>query len=248
MARASTTAASTALSIPTLVPTPQLKRAAWEVRCPLLRCRPRTPANHRRHRQPPYPLRHLQIRNRADLIQPRPQIQHSHGQYALLHRPGPRNSFFNAYSGIGRIFALRVLHGRPPVCYEDGQSLRDYIYVGDVARANVLCLEDERADFRSFNVAGQRGTTVLEYARLITRIAGQAIEPLISGEYRFGDTRHTVSSGEALQALGWQPKVPLEQTIGEYIEWIKRQPNLADFYATAQANMRAANVLRKASA
>ena len=110
-------------------------------------------------------------------------------RYSIVQ--GPRNSFFNAYSGIGRIFALRVLHGQPPVCYEDGQSLRDYVYVGDVARANVLCLADERADFRSFNVAGQRGTTVLEYAQLVTRIAGRAIEPLVSGEYRFGDTRHT---------------------------------------------------------
>ena len=66
-------------------------------------------------------------------------------RYSIVQ--GPRNSFFNAYSGIGRIFALRVLHGQPPVCYEDGQSLRDYVYVGDVARANVLCLADERADF-----------------------------------------------------------------------------------------------------
>ncbi len=229
-------------------PDAQLARAEWEVRCP--HCA--APLEHQpitediANPHTPYGISKYAAELTSFSLGRKYDIPTVNMRYSIVQ--GPRNSFFNAYSGIGRIFALRVLYGQPPVCYEDGQSLRDYVYVGDVARANVLCLEDERADFRSFNVAGQRGTTVLEYARLVTRMAGQAIEPLVSGEYRFGDTRHTVSSGEALQALGWQPEVPLEQTVGEYIEWIKRQPNLADFYATAQANMRAANVLRRANA
>ena len=226
----------------------QLARAEWEVRCPHctaeLEHQPITEDTVNPHT--PYGISKYAAELTSFSLGRKYDIPTVNMRYSIVQ--GPRNSFFNAYSGIGRIFALRVLHGQPPVCYEDGQSLRDYVYVGDVARANILCLEDERANFRSFNVAGQRGTTVLEYAQLVTRIAGRSIKPLVSGEYRFGDTRHTVSSGAALQALGWQPETPLEQTIGEYIEWVKEQPNLGDFYAAAQANMRAANILRRASA
>ena len=233
---------------PSARPDAQLARAEWEVRCPhcaaALDHQPITEDTANPHT--PYGISKYAAELTSFSLGRKYDIPTVNMRYSIVQ--GPRNSFFNAYSGIGRIFVLRVLHGQPPVCYEDGQSLRDYVYVGDVARANVLCLEDERADFRSFNVAGLGGTTVLEYAQIVTRLAGLAIEPLVSGEYRFGDTRHTVSSGEALQALGWQPQVPLEQTIGEYIEWVQRQPDLADFYATAQANMRAANVLRRASA
>ena len=165
-------------------------------------------------------------------------------RYSIVQ--GPRNSFYNAYSGICRIFTLRLLHDQPPICYEDGLQLRDYVHVVDVARANVLVLEDERAANRSFNVAGQKSTSVLEYARLATRLCGGDIQPRITGDYRFGDTRHTVSSWEALSELGWRPEIPLETIIAEYIEWVRVQPDREDFYARIEQVMRAANVIRKA--
>ena len=81
---------------------------------------------------------------------------------------------------------------------------------------------------------------------MVIQTAGRDIEPLVNGDYRFGDTRHTVSSGEALQSLGWRPETPLELVIGEYIEWVKEQPNLRDFYAETEQKMRAANIIRRA--
>lgn len=167
-------------------------------------------------------------------------------RYSIVQ--GPRNSFYNAYSGIGRIFTLRLLQNRPPVCYEDGQQLRDYVYVGDVARANLLVLEDSRADFRAFNVAGQTGTTVLQYARQLAQVAGSRLEPVVSGEYRYGDTRHTVSSGAALAELGWRPATPLRDVMAAYVAWVKQQPHLEDYHATAANAMRGARVLRRAEA
>jgi len=165
-------------------------------------------------------------------------------RYSIVQ--GARNSFYNAYSGICRIFTLRLLHDRPPVCYEDGKQLRDYVHVGDVARANLLALEDGRADFQAFNVAGQKGTTVLEYARLVARATGKEIEPLISGDYRFGDTRHTVSSWAALGELGWRPETALEDVIDEYVAWVRQQPGLADFYEESEKKMRTAGIIRRA--
>src|SRR5574341_832590 len=63
---------------------------------------------------------------------------------------GTRQSFRNAYSGVLRIFTMRLLSNQPPVCYEDGKQLRDYVSVHDAARANVLVMEDARADFQAF--------------------------------------------------------------------------------------------------
>ena len=164
-------------------------------------------------------------------------------RYSIVQ--GPRNSFYNAYSGICRIFTLRLLHDQPPICYEDGLQLRDYVYVGDVARANLIALEDQRADYHSYNVAGLGPTSVIDYAHTVARVCGKGIEPKVMGDYRFGDTRHTVSSFRQLAQLGWNPQVDLETIIREYVEWVREQPDLEDFYARTEPVMRAANIIRR---
>ena len=158
---------------------------------------------------------------------------------------GPRQSFRNAYSGALRIFATRLLTDHAPVCYEDGAQLRDYVSVHDVARANVLVMEDARANYQSFNVGGGRAVTVKDYARLIAQKLGKAIEPAIPGEFRFGDTRHIVSDISKLGALGWKPRVTLDEIVEEYIAWAREQPDLRDYYTDAEREMKARGTIRK---
>jgi len=157
---------------------------------------------------------------------------------------GPRNSFYNAYSGIARRFAMRIMHRMPPVVYEDGKQLRDYVNVRDVARANVLVLEKDEANFRVFNVGGGRAVTVLEFARLMLDIFGSKMEPLVPGEFRLGDTRHTVSDISPLQRLGWEPAVPVEQNVREYVEWLETQTVSEGFLLEAERVMRQSGVVR----
>jgi dTDP-L-rhamnose 4-epimerase len=160
---------------------------------------------------------------------------------------GPRQSFSNAYSGICRIFTLRVMNNRPPVAYEDGQQLRDYVYVGDVARANLLVLEDKRADYQVFNVGGLRVVTVLDYARIVADVLGSEIEPIVPGEFRFGDTRHIVSDTTKLRSLGWEPETMLRQIIQTYAAWAETQPNVRDYYGEAESIMKASGAVRVAA-
>ena len=96
-------------------------------------------------------------------------------RYSIVQ--GARQSFTNAYSGVLRIFATRMLLGKAPVAYEDGLQLRDYVYVGDVAAANLLALEDGRANGRYFNVGGGHATTVLEFGAMVARAVGKDIRP-----------------------------------------------------------------------
>ena len=159
---------------------------------------------------------------------------------------GPRNSFYNAYSGVCRIFCLRVLAGLPPMVYEDGRQLRDYIDVGDVARANVLALERPEADYRVFNAGPGRAMTVLDFAGVVLKAAGSNLEPVVNGEFRVGDTRHTVSDTTALQSLGWRADMPIEDTVARYIEWIRGFSDTRQYLESAEAAMRQSSVIRRA--
>jgi len=159
---------------------------------------------------------------------------------------GARNSFYNAYSGVARRFALRLLHGLPPVCYEDGQQLRDYVNAVDVARANVLVMEDDRANFGVFNVGGGRAVSVLEFAQMILSEFGSHMEPLVPGEFRLGDTRHTISDVSRLRALGWEPTIPVEQNVAEYVAWMREQTGTEEYLQEAERVMRDRGVIRRA--
>jgi len=116
--------------------------------------------------------------------------------------------------------------------------------VYDVARANVLVMEDPRANGQVFNVGGGRAITVKEYAHVIARALGKEIAPLIPGEFRFGDTRHIISDIGKLCALGWEPRVPLEKIVEGYIAWAREQPDLRDYYADAEREMKAMGTIR----
>lgn len=223
----------------------QLRRGDWELHCPQCGasmtyalipetvCSPGTT----------YGISKYAIELLADRLGHRYGIPTACMRYTYVQ--GPRNSFYNAYSGIARIFALRLLHGLPPVCFEDGQQLRDYINVRDVARANVLALEDERANFGVFNVGGKRPVTVLEFARLMIKEFGASAEPLVPGEFRLGDTRHTISDISRLEALGWFPAISVEQNVREYVEWMRQQQTSDEFLREAERVMRSQNVIQK---
>jgi len=150
---------------------------------------------------------------------------------------GSRNSFYNAYSGIARRFALRIRAGLPPVCYEDGRQLRDYVNVRDVARANVIALEHPEADGVALNVGGDRAVSVLEFARIMLDETGSDLEPLVSGEFRLGDTRHTLSDISRMWALGWRPEIGVEQNVREYIGWLEHQDVPTDHLLKAEREM-----------
>ena len=158
---------------------------------------------------------------------------------------GPRNSLYNAYSGIARRFAMRIRAGLPPVCYEDGAQRRDYVNVADVARANVIALENPAADGQAYNVGGGRAITVFEFARLMLTAAGSDLEPLVPGEFRLGDTRHTVSEISRMRALGWEPTIPVEQNVREYLAWLDTQSATTEYLVEAERVMAELGVVQR---
>jgi dTDP-L-rhamnose 4-epimerase len=161
-------------------------------------------------------------------------------RYSIVQ--GPRQSFRNAYSGVLRVFTLQMLKGQPASVFEDGRQLRDYVNVDDVARANRLVMEDDRANYEVFNVGGGKGYTVLEFAGIVSNTP-----PNVTGEYRVGDTRHSVSDITKLQALGWKPTKTPQDSVREYVAWIRKQKLDKDYAAEALATLRQMGALRKAT-
>jgi dTDP-L-rhamnose 4-epimerase len=157
---------------------------------------------------------------------------------------GPRNSFYNAYSGIARRFALRIRAGLPPICYEDGQQLRDYVNVYDVARANVIVLENPTADGLAFNVGGGRAVTVREFADIMLKVSGSSLMAQVPGEFRLGDTRHTVSDISRIQALGWEPTIPVEENVSQYLAWLDTQVGTQEYLFEAERIMSEQGVIQ----
>ncbi len=222
-----------------------LARGEWELRCPIC-AEPMEPDWTDESTIRPHNSYALSKRDQEEIalrLGRRYGIPSVALRYSIVQ--GPRQSFRNAYSGALRSFAVRVLTGQAPLLYEDGYQLRDYVSVHDVVQANLLVLEDSRADGHAFNVGGDRRVTVRELAALVIDQAGQSLSPEVPGIYRVGDTRHVFSDVSKLQALGWLPRVPLIEIVQEYLEWAIEQPDLADTFTAARRRMHALGVLQQ---
>jgi dTDP-L-rhamnose 4-epimerase len=163
-------------------------------------------------------------------------------RYSIVQ--GPRQSVFNAYSGACRIFCLHYLQGLAPTLYEDGGSIRDYVNIDDVVDANLLVLQDPRAVGRVFNVGGGAPVSTREFADIVRSQYGSMQPGKVTGEYRFGDTRHILSDISAIQALGWTPRRTPAESVASYASWLERMDGLDDVLIEANARMRKLGVIR----
>jgi dTDP-L-rhamnose 4-epimerase len=159
---------------------------------------------------------------------------------------GPRQSIFNPYTGVIAIFCTRLLNGLPPVIYEDGRQTRDFCFVEDVARANLHVAMDDHANGEVFNVGSGIGTAISELAALLAEILGVPLLPEISGEFRPGEIRHLTSDITRIASLGWQPRVSLAAGIGRYLEWIRTQGDIADYFTAAAERLRQHRIVHMA--
>lgn len=137
---------------------------------------------------------------------------------------GSRSSLYNPYSGIIRRFCLQADAGLPLTIYEDGQQLRDYVHVSNVADANILALESPAADGLILQVGGGEATSVHAVARLVLSRFDRPDDSIVVGKFRVGDTRNSVSDITPLYALGWRPTKTLTEMIEDYATWLSHQP------------------------
>ena len=158
---------------------------------------------------------------------------------------GPRQSIFNPYTGVIAIFCTRLLNNLPPVLYEDGEQTRDFSFVEDIARANLLAATTDALDGLPVNVGSGQATTIRRVAQLISEALGINIEPVAQGEFRPGEMRHLTSDTSRISAVGYQPEVDLETGIGRYLDWIRAQSDVRDYFAAAETALRAKGIVQR---
>lgn len=142
-------------------------------------------------------------------------------QYVALRYPnvyGPRQDS-KGEAGVVAIFAGAMLEGKPTKITGDGKQIRDFTFVGDVARANLLALESSAVGI--FNVGTGVPTDVNRVHATLTEIIGYPRE----AEYiprPMGEVLATyLHSGKAKTVLGWEPKVSLHAGLRQVVEWMQ---------------------------
>ena len=162
-------------------------------------------------------------------------------RYSLTY--GPRQSLFNPYTGITSIFSTRILNDKSPVVYEDGQQTRDFIFVEDVARANLLVAEREEADYQVYNVGTGIATPVLDFAQTLARVYGRGVQPELRSEFRPGDFRHLSTDATRLRELGWVPQVALNDGLRRYADWIQSYTTIEEYFSEVEHLLKSTNVV-----
>jgi len=151
---------------------------------------------------------------------------------------GPRQSIFNPYTGVIAIFCTRLLNDLPPVLYEDGEQTRDFSFVEDIALANLLAAESDELDGLPVNVGSGEGVSIRKIAEQISDALDIHIAPEMNGDFRPGEMRHLTSGTERIRAAGYAPQVDLATGIRRYLDWIRQQADVRDYFSEA------ANILR----
>src|SRR5437868_434561 len=146
---------------------------------------------------------------------------------------GPRQSIFNPYTGVIAIFCTRLLNHLPPVLYEDGEQTRDFSFVEDIARANLLAVETDKLDGLPVNIGSARGTPIREIAQQLAHILNINIQPELNGEFRPGEMRHLISDTTRAVSAGYNPTVDLSEGMARYIDWIRAQSDIRDYFSEA---------------
>jgi dTDP-L-rhamnose 4-epimerase len=137
---------------------------------------------------------------------------------------GPRQALSNPYTGVAAIFSGRLLNDRAPLAFEDGEQLRDFIHVRDVARATALALDSAKATGEAINVGVGAPLTIVQVAQLLSRHLGLEIDPEVTGKFRVGDIRHCwADPARAQELLGFTAETSLEAGVAELVDWVSTQ-------------------------
>jgi nucleoside-diphosphate-sugar epimerase len=132
---------------------------------------------------------------------------------------GPRQDPTSQYAAAVPIFISKILGREPPTIFGDGRQSRDFTYVANVVRANLLAAEAPKGSGEIFNIACGVRTTVNELARKINRVLGTSIPPVYD-KPRPGDIRHSFADiSRAKKLLRFDPSVSFEEGLERTIRW-----------------------------
>ena len=234
------------LVFPPVRPVEQLRKGDWQVHCPICGAITKsvpTPENAPVGGETVYGLTKVDQERLVLLWGKQIGIPTVALRYSCTF--GPRQSIFNPYTGVIAIFCTRLLNNLPPVLYEDGEQTRDFSFVEDIARANLLAAETDKLDGLPVNVGSGRGVSIREIAETISNALKIDIAPEVNGEFRPGEMRHLTSDTTRVHAAGYEPHVDLAEGIRRYIDWIRTQSDIRDYFSEAAKILRSKGIVHR---
>jgi len=134
---------------------------------------------------------------------------------------GPRQDPRSQYAAAVPLFIVKMLAGERPVIFGDGEQTRDFVYVGDVAAANILAAETTGGAGDVFNIASAESLSVNALVRTINGILGTGLEPVYTPP-RPGDIRHSAADiGKARSVLNYHPRFDFRRGLEQTIAWYR---------------------------
>jgi dTDP-L-rhamnose 4-epimerase len=137
---------------------------------------------------------------------------------------GPRQALSNPYTGVAAIFASRLINGQPPLVFEDGRQMRDFVSVHDVVHANMLAMQRKESRGEVINIGCGKPISILRVAEILARALGKDIAPVVTQKYRAGDIRHCFADlTRARTLLGYESQVAHDEGFSELARWLAEQ-------------------------
>ena len=132
---------------------------------------------------------------------------------------GPRMDIHGVYTEVLVRWMERITDGKPPLILGDGRQTMDFVYMGDIARANMLAATSDLTDV-VFNVASGTETSLLELAQMLLKVMGSDLS-VEHGPARAvnGVTRRLADTSAARERLGFQAEIDLEEGLTRLVEW-----------------------------
>jgi UDP-glucose 4-epimerase len=140
---------------------------------------------------------------------------------------GPRMDMHGAYTEVFIRWMERIAHGEPPLIFGDGLQTMDFIFIEDVARANVLAAAAEVTD-EAVNVASGTETSLVELAQALLRIMGSSLQPEYGPERTVNPVpRRLADTRKAEQLLGFRARVSLDEGLRRLVDWWRQERKAA---------------------
>jgi UDP-glucose 4-epimerase len=136
---------------------------------------------------------------------------------------GPRMDIYGAYTEVLIRWMERIEAGQPPLIFGDGEQTMDFVYIEDIARANIAAANSPVTD-EVFNVASGTETSLNELALALARVMGSGLTPRYGPERKVNPVpRRLASTEKARQLLGFETTIGLNEGLRRLVEWRQSQ-------------------------
>lgn len=136
---------------------------------------------------------------------------------------GPRMDIYGVYTEVLIRWMERIVAGQPPLIFGDGKQTMDFVYIEDIARANILAAKADVTD-EVFNVASQVETSLNDLAYSLAKVMGSDLTPEYGPERKVNPVqRRLADASKAKQMLGFEAEVSLEEGLSRLVKWWQEQ-------------------------